>query len=131
MLKVFGMARLTRDPEIRVTATDKKKVAKFGIAVKRRDGEADFYNVSVWGEKADFAEKYLQKGTKIVLSGRLTTSSYVPSGTDKKVTSVEIIAEDIEFAESKKVEADSSYEGLSGFASAEETFGGFGFLPSN
>ena len=99
MMKFFGMGRLTRDPEIRYTTEEHKAVARFGLAVNKPNGEADFYNVECWQKKAEFAQKYLQKGTKVALSGRITTNSFVKG--DTTVTSVVLVAEDIEFADSK------------------------------
>lgn len=106
MNKVILMGRLTADPEIRST-TDGKAVGGFTLAVDRRvakgEGQkADFIRCVVWEKKAEFTEKYLRKGTKVVLTGRIQTGSYEKDG--KKVYTTDVVAEDIEFAESKNAE---------------------------
>ena len=105
MNKVMLMGRLTRDPEVRVTQDGQTTIAKFGIAVDRRGKEdkADFFNVTAFNKTAQFAEKYLKKGTKIALSGRLQLDEYTNKD-GQKVTNVSIVAEEVEFCESKKTE---------------------------
>lgn len=105
MNKVMLMGRLTRDPEVRVTQDGQTTIAKFGIAVDRRGKEdkADFFNVTTFNKTAQFVEKYLKKGTKIALSGRLQLDEYTNKD-GQKVTSVSVVAEEVEFCESKKTE---------------------------
>ena len=107
MNKFIATGRLTRDPEIRVTK-DGKGVATYTLAVDRRykEGEvtADFFNCVSFGKQAEFIEKYLKKGTKILLTGRVENDSYTNKD-GQKVNTTKIIGEDIEFAESKKTEA--------------------------
>ena len=106
MNKVMLMGRLSRDPEVRYTQGEKSTaVARFGIAVDRRgkDEKADFFNVTAFGKTAEFVEKYLKKGTKIALSGRLQLDEYTNKD-GQKVTSVSVVAEEVEFCESKKTE---------------------------
>lgn len=106
MNKVIFMGRLTRDPEIRYGGANNTAIAKFSIAVDRRfrrdgDQEADFFNCTAFGRQGEFVEKYLHKGTKIVLDGEIRNNNY----TDKngnKVYGTQIIANSIEFAESKR-----------------------------
>ena len=100
MNKVVLMGRLTREPEM---FGQKSKVARFCLAVDRSYGEdeTDFFNCVSFGKQAEFVEKYLKKGTKILLSGRLQNNNYE----DKqgiKITATQIITEEIEFCESKK-----------------------------
>lgn len=105
MNKVILMGRLTRDPEIRYTQ-DQKAVARFAIAVDRRfsaQKETDFFNCTAFGKLAEFAEKYLHKATKILLIGRVQNDNYT-NKEGQKVTAVQIIADEIEFAESKAAE---------------------------
>lgn len=101
MNKVILMGRLTRDPEVRYSA-DNMAVAKYTLAVDRRgsNNEADFPSVTAFGKAAEFAEKYLHKGTKLVVTGRIQTGSYTNKD-GQKVYTTEVIAEDQEFAESK------------------------------
>ena len=84
MNKVILMGRLTRDPEVRYSQGDNPMaIARFSLAVDRRrtsnnqDGQtADFINIVTFGKLGEFAEKYLHKGTKVTLSGRIQTGSY-------------------------------------------------------
>lgn len=107
MNKVILMGRLTRDPDVRYTQGENPMpVARFSLAVDRRranaDGqrEADFISCIAFQRSAEFVEKYLNQGTKIVLSGRIQTGSYTNKD-GQKVYTTDVIAEDIEFAESK------------------------------
>ena len=101
MNKWMGIARLTRDPEIRVTQEGSNTIAKFGIAVDIKKDQANFFNVTCWNKTAEFAEKYLKKGTKVGIEGQLRTDEYTNKD-GQKVTSVYILADKIEFVESKK-----------------------------
>ena len=107
MNKSILMGRLTRDPEIRYTQGDNPMcIARYTLAVDRRfktqDGDnADFIPCVVFGKGAEFAEKYLKKGTKIVVTGRIQTGNYINKD-GVKVYTTEVVAEDQEFAESKK-----------------------------
>ena len=106
MNKVILMGRLTRDPEVRYSqGASQTAIARFSIAVDRRfkrEGEpdADFFNCTCFGKQAEFVERYLHKGVKVVLSGRVQNDNYT-NKEGQKVYSVQIIAEEIEFAESK------------------------------
>ena len=106
-LEIIG--RLTRDPEIRVTQDGQTAIAKFGIAVDRRgkDQKADFFNVTAFNKTAQFAEKYLRKGTKIAIAGRLQQDEYT-NKEGQKVTNVIIIADEVEFCEKKQAVTDSN-----------------------
>lgn len=102
-MKVMGMGRLTRDPEM--TETANTRIARFSLACDRkfkREGQpsADFFNCVVFGRQADFVEKYLKKGTKIEISGRLEMNTYT-NKEGNRVSTPQITCEDIEFAESK------------------------------
>ena len=106
MNKVFLMGRLTRDPEIRYPANpDAKSVGRFSIAVDRRfkrDGEptADFFNCVCFGKLAEFTEKYLRKGSKILVEGSIHNNDYTNKD-GQKVYSLQVTLDSIEFAESK------------------------------
>lgn len=112
MNKAILMGRLTRDPDIRYTqGSEPLCVARYTLAVDRRykrDGEpeADFINCVAFGRLAEFAEKYLQKGTKIVISGRIQTGSYTNREGRKKYTT-DIVVEEQEFAQSKAAATES------------------------
>ena len=105
--KVIMMGRLTRDPEVRYS-NDNKAVANFTLAVDRRfkrDG-ADFFFCTAFGKTAEFAEKYLKKGTKIVLDGHLQNDTYEKDG--QKKTTTKIMVDSCEFAESKSQSNDTA-----------------------
>ena len=129
MNKVILMGRLTRDPEVSSSTTG-TTFARYSIAVDRRfkrDGEpdADFFNCTSFGKQAEFFERYLKKGTKVVVSGRLQNNNYT-NKEGQKVYDVRIMVEDIEFAESKNASSDGSFS--SGSASSGSSNGGNDFL---
>ena len=108
MNKVILMGRLTRDPEVRYSAGDNAMaIARFSLAVDRRrrtngadDQTADFINCVSFGKQAEFAEKYLRKGTKLLVTGRIQTGSYTNKD-GVKVYTTDVVVEEQEFAESK------------------------------
>lgn len=124
MNKVILMGRLTRDPEVRYSqGASSTAVAKFSIAVDRRfkrDGEpeADFFNCTAFGKQGEFVEKYLKKGTKILVGGRVQNDNYT-NKEGQKVYSVQIIIEEIEFAESKNSGSASTGFAQGGFETAK------------
>lgn len=107
MNKAILMGRLTRDPEVRYSQSDSSMaIARFSLAVDRRykkqgdETTADFFNCTAFGKQGEFVEKYLKKGTKIVVTGRIQNDNYTNKD-GQKVYSVQIMVEEIEFAESK------------------------------
>ncbi len=108
MNRVILMGRLTRDPEVRYSQNDTSMaIARYTLAVDRRvsrnntDGQtADFINIVAFGRLGEFSEKYLHRGTKVALEGRIQTGSYTNKD-GVKVYTTEVIADNIEFAESK------------------------------
>ena len=106
MNKVILMGRLTRDPEVRYTQGDNAMaIARYSLAVDRRfkrDGEPDaaFINCVAFGKSGEFAEKYLKKGTKVAVVGRIQTGSYTNKD-GQKVYTTDVVVEEQEFAESK------------------------------
>lgn len=112
MNKVILMGRLTKDPDVRYSQGEKATaVARYALAVDRkfkRDGEAsaDFINCITFGKNGEFAEKYLRKGTKIVVVGRIQTGSYTNKD-GQKVYTTDVVVEEHEFAESKKSAGES------------------------
>ena len=108
MNNVVLMGRVTRDPDIRYSnqGDQQMAIARFTLAVDRRfkrdgsDQNADFISCVAFGKTAEFVEKYVNKGTKLVLSGRIQTGSYTNKD-GQKVYTTDIVAENVEFAESK------------------------------
>lgn len=104
MNKIILMGRLTRDPEVRYTQKDNTPVARYSLAVdkkyKRDDGiTADFFNIVAFGKSAEFTEKYLRRGTKMLITGRVQTGTYEKDGI--KIPFFEVVVEEQEFVESK------------------------------
>ena len=123
MNKAILMGRLTRDPEIRYTQGDNPMcIARYTLAVDRRfnrnagnDGNnADFIPCVCFGKTAEFVEKYLKKGTKMAVTGRIQTGSYT-NRDGVKVYTTEVVVEDQEFAESKNASGNGSYGGNGGY----------------
>lgn len=113
MNKVILIGRLTRDPEIRYSQGENSMaVARFTLAVDRRfarageQGTADFIGCVSFGKQAEFVEKYFRQGMKMVLAGRIQTGSYVNKD-GQKVYTTDVVAEEIEFAESKASNGDA------------------------
>lgn len=106
MNRIMLMGRLTRDPEIRYSQNEKlTAVARYSIAVdkkvRREDGiTADYFNIVAFDRRAEFAEKYLRKGTKILLCGHVQTGSY-NNRDGVKIPFFEVVVDEQEFAESK------------------------------
>jgi single-strand binding protein len=106
MNKVILMGRLTRDPEVRYSQGERPvAVARYTLAVNRnfkREGEpaADFINCVVFGAGAEFAEKYLRQGLRIIISGRIQTGSYT-NRDGVKIYTTTVVVESQEFAQSK------------------------------
>lgn len=108
--KFLGCGRLTKDPEMRDAG--EMRVAKYTLAIDRKGKkeETDFLNCVCFGKTAEFAEKYLHKGMKIIIVGRVQTGSY----TNKdgiKVYTTDIVVEEHEFVESKNSSENSDNGG--------------------
>jgi single-strand DNA-binding protein len=105
MNRVFLSGNLTRDPEVRYTQAG-KAYARVGIAVNRRykdKDSVDFFNLVVWEKSAEFCGRYMRKGSRVLVEGRLQTNNY-ENKDGVKVNSVEIYVENIEFAGGKRAE---------------------------
>ena len=107
MNKVILVGRLTRDPDIRYSSGEKSVcVARFSLAVERRykkEGDAqtaDFPSCVAFGKTGEFIEKYVKKGTKLCIEGRLQTGSYTNKD-GAKIYTTDVVVEQCEFAESK------------------------------
>ncbi|MCR5116580.1 MAG: single-stranded DNA-binding protein [Lachnospiraceae bacterium] len=133
MNKVILMGRLTRDPEVRYSQGESSMaIAKYSLAVDRRgrsqegDQTADFINITAFGRAGEFAEKYLHKGTKVLVTGRIQTGSYTNKD-GVKVYTTDVIAEDQEFAESKNASS-SNGGGYQEAAAPAPVAAGDGFM---
>ena len=111
---VVLVGRLTRDPDIRqYQGENQTVVARYTLAVDRRfsrnnsEQSADFISMVSFGKTAEFIEKYVRKGTKLVVRGRIQTGSYT-NRDGQKVYTTDVVGEDVEFAESKKAQEQES-----------------------
>ncbi|MCR5094439.1 MAG: single-stranded DNA-binding protein [Lachnospiraceae bacterium] len=140
MNKVILMGRLTRDPDIRYSQGENASaVARYTLAVDRRfvrrdnpDAQtADFIGCVAFGKAAEFAEKYLHKGTKIAITGRIQTGSYT-NKEGAKIYTTDVVVEEQEFAESKNAAGggNSSFGGGASFggSSTAPAEAGDGFM---
>lgn len=106
------LGRLTKDPDIRYSTVgeDQKAIARFTLAVDRRSEGTDFISCVTFGKTAEIIEKYVKKGTKIAVEGRIQTGSYT-NKEGKTVYTTDVIVNNFEFAESKK-EANQQADGF-------------------
>ena len=105
MNKVILLGRLTDNPDVRYSQAQNGEqlcIARYTLAIDRRgkDAGADFPRCVAFGKNGEFAEKYLKKGTKIAITGRIQTGSYEKDGVKHYTT--EVVIEEQEFAESKR-----------------------------
>ena len=109
MNKVILIGRLTKDPEVRTSG--ETLIARYTLAVDRRvaKGEkaTDFISCVAFTRKAEFAEKYLHKGSKIAITGRIQTGSYT-NREGQKIYTTDVVVEDNEFVEKKQSETQQS-----------------------
>lgn len=108
--------RLVAAPELKQTNSG-KAVASFCVAVDRvydranpPEQTADFINCTAWGKTAEFVSKYFDKGSQIIIRGRLATRSWTDTETNKKRSATDVVAEDVYFCGSKSDNAGSTEE---------------------
>ena len=105
MNKVILIGRLTKDPELRYTSSN-RPVTQITVAVNRTftnqngEREADFINVVIWDKQAENVAKYLTKGRLVAVEGRIQTRNY-DNNEGKKVYVTEVVALSVQFLESK------------------------------
>ena len=112
MNNVVLVGRLARDPELRTvnTMNGANTTCSFTIAVSRQfsnqngERDADFINCVAFGKTGEFIERYGHKGTKFVVEGRIQTGSYTNKD-GQRVYTTDVVAENVEFAESKNASA--------------------------
>ena len=109
MNKVFLSGNLTRDPEMRYSPSG-KAIAKMGIAVQRRTKNAetgqydvDFFNLTAWEKTAEFCSRYLKKGSRVLIEGRIQTYNYTGQDGAKR-SGVDIQIDNIEFAGGRRTD---------------------------
>ena len=102
MNRFIGIGNVVKTPELRETASG-KAVCSFTIAINRNFGEkkeVDYINVVTWGKTAESCAKYLDKGKKVGVSGRIQVRSYEANDGTKRYAT-EIVADDVEFLSPK------------------------------
>ena len=109
MNSVVLIGRLTRDPEVRYISESQMAIATFTVAIDRptRSGQekkTDFPRVTVFGRQAENCEKFLAKGRLVGVQGRIQTGSYTNKD-GQRVYTTDVVAENVEFAESKNASA--------------------------
>lgn len=100
MNKVVLIGRMTKDAQIGYTSNTQKAVARFTLAVDRIGEGADFINCVAFGKQAENIEKFVKKGNKLAVAGRIQTGSYDKDGA--KVYTTDVIVENAEFIEPKR-----------------------------
>jgi single-strand DNA-binding protein len=123
MNKTFLVGRLTKDPELKYLSNN-IAVANFTIAINRTftnqtgEREADFINIVVWRKQAENVKKYLSKGSLVGIDGRIQTRNYEnPEG--KKVYITEVVADNVQFLESKNQRDNVSPQDFSRYENQE------------
>ena len=131
MNKWIGIGRLTNDPDVRY-GENGKCIARYSLAIDRKwanaEGkrEADFINCVAFDKSGEFAEKYLHKGMKMAVVGRIQTGSYT-NRDGNKVYTTDIVIEEQEFVESKQNSEQNPhkpvYENQKGFYGGQNSQG--------
>lgn len=119
MNNVTITGNITRDIEIKYSSSQ-TAVVKFTVAVSRRKKEdgADFINCVAFGKTAENMDKFLHKGSKVGVRGRLQTGSYMKD--EIKINTTDVIADEVEFLDSRQLEVDYKVEEPEGFAALDE-----------
>lgn len=126
--KTIIIGNLTRDPEFKTTQTG-KQMTRFSIASNRnfknasgeKQQETTFVNIVSWGKQAEICSKFLSKGSKVAVVGRIATREYqADDGQKKKV--FEIVAEDVQFLTPKGQSGGSQGGDNSSYDDAGEDF---------
>ena len=134
MNKVILIGRLTRDPEVRYSQGENSMaIARYTLAVDRKfnrdnDQTADFINCVAFGRAGEFAERYLTKGTKIAISGRIQTGSYTNKD-GVKIYTTDVVIEEQEFAESKNASRNSNESSFASIPAPSSAGDGFMNIP--
>ena len=119
MNKIILLGNLTRNPELRYSQGENPvAVTRFSLAVNRRfaqkgEEDVDFFNCTAFGKKGEFVSQYFQKGSRVLLSGRVQHDKYTNKN-GERVRDVQVIVEEIDFAERKN-------SGTGGNGSAENS----------
>lgn len=126
--KIMLIGNLGRDPEFQVTS-EGTPVAKFSLAVSRtytakgeKKEETEWFNIVTWNKLAEICEKYLHKGSKVYIEGRLTQRKYTDREGVQR-TAVDVIASDMKMLDSKASSGGSSSYAASSSSSSGSSYG--------
>lgn len=108
MNRVVLIGRMTKDAQLGYTSNTQKAVAKFTLAVDRINEGTDFINCTAFGRQAENIEKFVKKGNRLAVAGRIQTGSYEKDG--QKIHTTDVIVDNAEFIEPKKEPADTPKE---------------------
>ena len=115
-MNVFlGIGRLTKNPEVRyTTGSEPMAIATFAVAIDRAvkqgtEKQADFPRITVFGRQAENCERYLSKGSKVAVQGRIQTGSY-KNKDGQTVYTTDVVADRVEFLDSRNNESGQSYQ---------------------
>ena len=126
MNKVILIGRLTKDVELRYTQTNNTAVVSFSLAVNRKfvkpgeERQADFFNIVAWNKLAENIAKYLSKGKLVAISGRLENRSWDDENGQKHYVT-EVIAEEVDFIETKNRQSNDALLNLSTPVNSDNT----------
>lgn len=126
--KVILMGRLTADPELRHTQNN-IPVASFSLAVNRtfgQDQQADFLDIVAWRKTAEIVSQWFSKGMLVAVSGRLQTRTWEDKQGNKR-KAVEVVADEVFFAESKKSDRQQDFSPSDDFTPLDSDLGDFPF----
>lgn len=118
MNKVILKGNLTRDPELKMSG--ETTLTKFSLAVSRKmkKDESDFINCVAFGKTAEFIANYFNKGSQILIVGRIQTGSYDDKEGNKKYTT-DVVVEEVEFCGKKEGTTEKKVETSNGFTQIE------------
>ena len=119
------VGRLTKDPDVRYTAGTQMAVATFTLAIDRpvakdKEKQTDFPRIIVFGKQAENCERFLAKGRKVAIQGRIQTGSYQDK-TGNTVYTTDVVADRVEFLEWSEKDGDSGKQAApEGFSALDE-----------
>lgn len=128
MNKLMIIGNLTRDPELRTTATG-NHVCSFGVAVnrrKQRNGkqEVDYFRVNAWNALGENCHKFLAKGRKVAVVGAVSVSTYLAKDGSESRASLDVMASEVEFLSPQEVassrQADTGYGDDTGYTPVDD-----------
>jgi single-strand DNA-binding protein len=119
--KYIAIGRLTKDPDVRYAG--ETEIASYSLAVDGyKKGDVNYIPCKAFGKQADFASRFLQKGTKVAICGRLQSGSYEKKdGT--RIFTLDVIVEEYTFCEKRNPDAPKKPD--DGFVQVKEEVSGF------